>query len=87
MAAALANTHREHEAEAYLEQLRSDAYRGPAGLVPYFVLRGDINQGIEWASKAVDQRYTIVLVTLLRPFEPLLRESPAWPALLKKMNL
>jgi hypothetical protein len=35
----------------------------------------------------VDQRYTGFLVGVLRPFEPLLRLSAAWPALLKKMNL
>jgi TolB-like protein len=87
IAATLANMGRSGEAEPYLDRLRADAYGGPAGFTMYHVARGDADQAVEWASKAVDQRYTIILVTILRPFEPLLRQSVAWPALLKKMNL
>ena len=87
IAAALVNVGRSGEAEPYLAQLRDDAHGGPAGLALYHIARGDADQAVEWASKAVDQRYTIILITVLRPFEPLLSRSAAWPALLKKMNL
>jgi len=87
MAAALLNVGRTDDAEPYLAQLRDDAYGGPAGLTLHHIARGDADWAVEWASKAVDQRYTIILNTVLRPFEPLLRRSAAWPALLKKMNL
>jgi serine/threonine-protein kinase len=87
MAAALSNVHRSDDAEPYLARLRGDPYGGPAGLAMYCVARHDVDQALEWASRAVDQRYTGFLVGVLRPFEPLLRLSAAWPALLKRMNL
>ena len=86
IAAVLANVQRHSEAETYLARLRDDAYAGPAGFMMYSVAGGDIGQAVEWASKAVDQRYTIILATLLRPFEPLLSQSPLWPAVLQNMN-
>jgi serine/threonine-protein kinase len=87
MAAALHNVGRGGDAEPYLTQLRGDPYGGPAGLAVFHAARGDVDQAVEWASKAVDERYTIFLVTFVRPFEPLLHRSAAWPALMKKMNL
>jgi serine/threonine-protein kinase len=87
MAATLTNVGRPADAEPYLTQLRTDPYGGPAGLTVYHVARGDADRAVEDASTAVDRRYTIILITVLRPFEPLLRQAPAWPALLKKMNL
>jgi tetratricopeptide (TPR) repeat protein len=87
IAAALLNVGRSGDAEPYLAQLRADSYGGPAGLALHHVARGDADQAVEAASKAVERRYTIILGTLLRPFEPVFRQSAAWPALLKKMNL
>jgi tetratricopeptide (TPR) repeat protein len=86
-AAALVNVGRSGEAEPYLAQLRDDPYGGPAGLTMYHIERGDADEAMEWAFKAVEQRYTIILITVLRPFQSLLRRSAAWPSLLKKMNL
>jgi hypothetical protein len=62
------------------------ACAGPAGLILCSVTGGDAGQAVEWASKAVDQPCTIVLA-MMRPLEPLLRQSPTWPAVLQKMNL
>jgi serine/threonine-protein kinase len=87
MAAALSNVQRTDEPEPHLVRLRDDAYGGPAGLTMYCLARHDVDQALEWASRAVDQRYPIFLATVLRPFEPLFRRSAAWPALLRKMNL
>jgi len=86
-AAALRNVGRGEDAEAYLAQSRADAYGGPVGLAAYHMACGELDQAVEWLSKAVDQRYTIILITMLRPFEPLLHQCAGWPALLKKMNL
>ena len=86
-AAALANVGRDADAEPYLAGLRGDAYGGPAGLMAYHVARGDAERAVESAIDAVGQRYTILLITVVRPFESLLRQSAAWPTLLKKMNL
>jgi serine/threonine-protein kinase len=86
-AAALANVGRSGDAEPYLTQLREDAYGGPAGLTICHIARGDADRAVASASQAVDQRYTIILITVLRPFQRVLRQSAGWPALLKKMNL
>jgi hypothetical protein len=87
MAAALANQGQVNEAEPLLVGLRDDAYGGPVGLAVYSLARGEIEQAVEWSGKAVEQRFPAVIPRLIRPFEPSLRRSAAWPGLLKKMNL
>jgi hypothetical protein len=46
-----------------------------------------VDQTAEWSGKAVEQRYPGIVSMVLRTFEPRLRQSAAWPALLKKVNL
>jgi len=87
MAAALSALDRHDEAAGYLSTLHADPYAGPVGLTVYHLARHDLERAIEAAGRAVDRRFTAFPVTVLRPFEPLLRQSAAWPALLKKMNL
>jgi tetratricopeptide (TPR) repeat protein len=87
MAGALANVGEVEKAEPLLATLRTDTYTGPAGLVYYYLARHEAEQVLEWAQKAVEQRFTAIFVTTLRPFEPLLRQSPAWLHLLKTANL
>ena len=53
----------------------------------YFLARGEIEEAVEWSSKAVEQRFPAIIPRLIRAFEPSLRRSPAWPGLLKRMNL
>jgi len=87
MAAALVNGERPSSAEPLLVALRRDAYGGPVGLAVYYLARGEIEQAVEWSAKAVEQRFPAFITRLIRTFEPSLRRSPAWPAVLKKMNL
>ena len=87
MAAALANEGQAHSAEPLLVALRGDAYGGPVGLAVYFLARGEIEQAVEWSAKASDQRFPAFIPRLIRPFEPSLRRSAAWPGVLKNMNL
>jgi serine/threonine-protein kinase len=87
MAAALANQGQVNEAQPLLAGLRGDAYGGPVGLTVYFLARGEIEQAVEWAAKAVEQRFPAFIPRLIRAFEPSLRRSPAWPGVLKRMNL
>jgi len=87
MAAALANEGQAHRAEPLLVALRGDAYGGPVGLVVYFLARGEIEQAVEWSAKAAEQRFPAFIPRMIRTFEPSLRRSAAWPAVLKKMNL
>jgi hypothetical protein len=87
MAAALANMDRPSEAEPMLDALRGNASVAPLGMAYYFLARGDMEGAVEWASKGADQRIASLVTILVRPFEPRLRTAPAWPALLKKLNL
>ena len=57
------------------------------GLVVYSLARGEIEQAVEWSAKAAEQRFPAFITRLIRAFEPSLRHSAAWPAVLKKMNL
>ena len=87
MAAALSGLNRQSEAAGYLSTLQAEPYAGPVGLAVYHLYHHDLEQTIEAAGRAVDRRFPGIQMTVLRPFEPLLRQSAAWPALLKKMNL
>ena len=87
MAGVLAHAGETEKAETLLAGLRGDADMGPVGLACYHLVRGEIDRAVEWAGKAVEQRFPAVIILVIRPFEPLLRQSAGWPALLKKMNL
>jgi TolB-like protein/predicted Ser/Thr protein kinase len=87
MAAALANEGQPNSAEPLLVALRGDEYGGPVGLAVYYLARGELEQAVEWSAKAVEQRFPAFIPRLIRTFEPSLRRSAAWPAVLKKMNL
>ena len=87
MAAALANEGQADSAEPLLVALQQDADPGPVGLAVYYLARGEIEQAVEWASKAVEQRFPAIIPRMIRAFEPSLRRSAAWPGVLKKMNL
>ena len=87
MAGAFANMGQAEKAEPLLATLRSDSYGGPVGLVYYYLARGEIDRAVEWAGKAVEQRFPAFIVVVVHPFEPLFRQSAAWPSVLKAMNL
>lgn len=84
MAAALANEGQANSAEPLLVDLQGDAYGGPVGLAVYSLARGEIEQAVEWAGKAVEQRLPAIIPRLIRAFEPSLRRSAAWPGVVKK---
>jgi len=87
MAGALANTGQAEKAEPLLATLRSDSYGGPVGFLVECLARGDIDSAVVWARKAAEQRFPVFITVLIRPFEPVLRQSAEWPGVLKSMNL
>ena len=87
MAGALAATGQPEKAEPLLDTLRGDAYGGPVGLVLEALARGDADAAAGWARTAAAQRFPAFITVVLRPFEPMLRRSAAWPDALKAMNL
>jgi len=86
MAGALANAGESDAADALVLALKNDANGGAVGMVFYWLCRGDIEAAVEWAGKAAELRFP-VLIPHLRNLEPLLRQSAAWPGVLKRMNL
>jgi hypothetical protein len=87
MAGALANTGTTERAETMLAALRGDSYGGAVGLACYALVRGDVAMAVDCIRAAAPQRFPAFIAVLVRPFEPLLRQSPAWPDALKAMNL
>ena len=87
MAGALANTGQAEKAEPLLATLRGDPYGGPVGLLVESLARGDIDRAVGWARKTAEQRFPVFITILIRPFEPVLRQSAEWPGVLKSMNL
>ena len=87
MAGASENVGQAERAEPLLAALRSDAYGGPAGLMCYALVRRDVALAVECVRLAARQRFPTFIPVWVRPYEPLLRQSPAWPDALKAMNL
>ena len=87
MAGALAITGQVEKAEPLLATLRGDSYGGPIGFTVECLVRGDIDGAVGWVRKAADQRFPVFIGIVIRPFERVLRQSAAWPSVLKAMNL
>ena len=86
-AAALENMGRTEEAQPLLATLRSDSYGGPIGLTCYALTRGDIAMAVDCIRAAAPQRFPAFIPVWVRTYEPLFRQSPAWPGALQAMNL
>jgi hypothetical protein len=56
-------------------------------LACFHLLGGEIDQAAEWTGKALDDGYSMSTNMFIGPFERLLRQSRAWPGLMKKLNL
>jgi eukaryotic-like serine/threonine-protein kinase len=54
----------------------------------YHLLCGEIEQAVDWTEQAIHRQEQMVTMLLLpKPWGPMLRRSPRWPALAKMMNL
>ncbi len=84
LAALLVRTGASSRAETLLDGLRPGTACGaPAGMAVYHAMCGEFDRAAEWAERAIDARYPL-LVALLRP---LLGSTPVWPGLARAMNL
>jgi len=75
------------EAEALLGKVRTDAYRYPAALFCYHLVRGEKDSAVEALQQAAEKRFTCMIVIWVRPFQVLLRQCAGWSAVLEKVNL
>ena len=84
LAALLVSAGATSRAETLLDGLRpGTAWGAPTGMAVFHAMRGEFDRAAEWAARAIDVRYPL-LVALLRP---LLGSTPVWPALARMMNL
>jgi tetratricopeptide (TPR) repeat protein len=84
LAALLVRAGAASRADPLLDRLRSGkAYGAPTGLAVFHASCGEFDRAAEWAERAIEERYPPLVAIL----GPLLRPSPAWPALAKLMNL
>jgi serine/threonine protein kinase len=86
IAGAMMNAGETKESEALLATL-GGSHKEATAMACFHFVRGEIDSAVEWAGKAVDQRTTAFISIIIRSLEPVLRQSPGWPGLLKKMNL
>jgi eukaryotic-like serine/threonine-protein kinase len=84
LAGTMMNAGETKEAEALLANL-DGSYKEASALACFHLVRGDIDRAVEWAGEAIE-RNTAIISVIIRPFEPVLRQSPGWPGLLQKMN-
>jgi eukaryotic-like serine/threonine-protein kinase len=75
------------QAEALLARFPPGSYGAPVALTCVHLVCGDIDDAVEWAAKAVDERHPVFIADLIRPYQALFRTSAAWPALLEKLGL
>jgi hypothetical protein len=87
MAAELALTGDVNGAAQLFDHMKRNSYSGPVGLAAYHVARGEIEQAVEAAILAVEQRFPAFIGRVIRTYEPLLRQSASWQKLLTAMNL
>jgi tetratricopeptide (TPR) repeat protein len=84
LAALLVRAGATSRAEAVIEKLRPSRECGaPAGLAVFHAMCGEFGLAVEWAERAIEERYPPLIPIL----GPLLRSSPQWTALAKLMNL
>jgi len=84
LAAVLMLSRQRDRAQELLAKLRdSSEYGCPTGMTLFHALCGEHGRAAEWAEKAIEERHPEFIKTL----GPLLRTTPGWPALAKKMNL
>ena len=84
LAALLVRTGETTRAYSLLDGLRSGtAWGAPTGMAIFHALCGEFDEAAEWTERAIDERYPRLVPIL----GPLLRSSPVWPALARKMNL
>jgi len=67
-----------------VDQLKAGkGYGAPTGLAVFHALCGEFDQAAEWTEQAIEERFPPLVAIL----GPLLRPTPQWPALAKRMNL
>ena len=87
LAGSLRNVRETAGAEALLAQLPPDTHGFALMRTCFHLVCGEIDAAVEWAGKAADERHLILVPSIVRPFESLLRQSFGWPALLRRLNL
>ena len=64
-----------------------DAYAAPTGFGLFFTVQDDLDQAADWWAKAIEQRHSMVVLTLQGALCEPLRNSPHWPRLRTLLQL
>jgi len=78
------------DAESLLEELEADAEQGYVSPVPFSVLHiglGNVDQALDWAERAYDERRGWLAYFKVNPLLDPLRDHPRFKALLQRMRL
>jgi len=75
------------KAKALLVKLQANSDGAPVGLAAFHLVRGEIDNALDSAVRALDAQNFGAITILLRPYQTLFSKSSAWPAVLRKMNL
>ncbi len=66
----------------------SSVYGHPIDLALFHLASGDVDGAIPWIDNALQQRHPLAMMTLIGgPYSPLIRASPGWPKLARRINL
>ena len=87
MAGAFANAGQMEKAEPLLESMNGESSGGAIASFVYYTSRGEIDSALQAGLQATSQRFPAFIPVWCRAFEPRLRQSSAWPNVLKAMNL
>jgi serine/threonine-protein kinase len=72
---------------ALLEQIPVGSQCSSLARACFHFVTGDIDRAAALAGQALDEGYPMTTNMFIRPFEPFLRASSGWPALMRKLNL
>jgi hypothetical protein len=71
-------------ATSFIDDIKSGrSYTASVGASVFHALCGEFERAAEWAERAIEERHPLLIVRL----GPLMRSSPQWPELARRMRL
>ena len=87
LAGVLGNAGETTQSEALLERLPTGTAGASVARSCFHLVRGESAAAVQCAGAALDEGYLLAPCMFALPFERLLRQSPGWRPLMRKLNL
>lgn len=87
LAGVLGNAGETTQSEALLERLPTGTAGASVARSCFHLVRGESDAAVQCAGAALDEGYLLAPCMFVLPFERLLRQSPGWRTLMRKLNL